>query len=55
MSLPDHPTKDRYAVKEDTTVIPFRHSDTVDDPLTEIAREGRGRFCDDVPDLAFAL
>ena len=36
MSLPEHPEKDRYAMKEDTTVIPFRQSDSVEDPLTEI-------------------
>lgn len=31
-------------MKEDTTVIPFRQSDTVEDPLTEIAREGARRM-----------
>jgi transposase-like protein len=44
MSLPEHPKKDRYAMKEDTTVIPFRQSDSVEDPLTEIAREGARRM-----------
>jgi transposase-like protein len=44
MSLPEHPEKDRYAMKEDTTVIPFRQSDSVEDPLTEIAREGARRM-----------
>lgn len=31
-------------MKEDTTVIPFRHVDSVEDPLTEIAREGARRM-----------
>ncbi len=31
-------------MKEDTTVIPFRQSDSVEDPLTEIAREGARRM-----------
>jgi putative transposase len=31
-------------MKEDTTVIPFRHSDSVEDPLAEIAREGARRM-----------
>jgi len=31
-------------MKEDTTVIPFRHADSVEDPLTEIAREGARRM-----------
>ncbi len=31
-------------MKEDTTVIPFRHSDSVEDPLTELAREGARRM-----------
>jgi putative transposase len=31
-------------VKEDTNVIPFRQSDSIDDPLTEIAREGARRM-----------
>lgn len=31
-------------MKEDTTVIPFRHVDSIDDPLTEIAREGARRM-----------
>ena len=31
-------------MKEDTTVIPFRHADSIDDPLTEIAREGARRM-----------
>jgi hypothetical protein len=28
----------------DTTVIPFRQPDAIDDPLTEIAREGARRM-----------
>jgi transposase-like protein len=31
-------------MKEDTTVIPFRQSDSLEDPLTEIAREGARRM-----------
>ena len=31
-------------MKEDTTVIPFRHADNVDDVLTELAREGARRM-----------
>ena len=31
-------------MKEDTTVIPFRHANSIEDPLTEIAREGARRM-----------
>jgi len=31
-------------MKEDTTVIPYRHADSVEDPLTELAREGARRM-----------
>ena len=31
-------------MKEDTTVIQFRHADSIEDPLTEIAREGARRL-----------
>ena len=31
-------------MKEDTTVISFRHADSIEDPLTEIAREGARRM-----------
>ncbi len=31
-------------MNEDTTVIPFRHADSIDDPLTELAREGARRM-----------
>ena len=31
-------------MKEDTTVIPFCHADSIEDPLTEIAREGARRM-----------
>lgn len=31
-------------MKEDTTVVPFRHADSIEDPLTEIAREGARRM-----------
>ncbi len=31
-------------MKEDTTVVPFRHSDSFDDVLTELAREGARRM-----------
>jgi transposase-like protein len=31
-------------MKEDTTVVPFRHSESIEDPLTCIAREGARRM-----------
>jgi hypothetical protein len=31
-------------MKEDTTILPFRQSEKVDDPLTDIAREGARRM-----------
>jgi len=31
-------------VKEETTILPFRQSEKIDDPLTEIAREGARRM-----------
>ncbi len=31
-------------MKEDTTILPFRQSEKIDDPLTEIAREGARRM-----------
>ena len=31
-------------MKEDTTITPFRHADSINDPLTEIAREGARRM-----------
>lgn len=31
-------------MKNDTTVLPFRQSETVVDPLTELAREGARRM-----------
>jgi hypothetical protein len=31
-------------MKEDTTILPFRHSESVADPLTELAREGARRM-----------
>ena len=31
-------------MKVDTTIIPFRQSDSIDDPLTELAREGARRM-----------
>ncbi len=31
-------------MKTDTTIIPFRQSDSIDDPLTELAREGARRM-----------
>jgi hypothetical protein len=34
----------RYAMSRDTTVIPFRQPETIDDPLTEVAREGARRM-----------
>ena len=31
-------------MSRDTTVIPFRQPDVIDDPLTELAREGARRM-----------
>ena len=31
-------------MSRDTTVIPFRQPETIDDPMTEIAREGARRM-----------
>jgi putative transposase len=36
--------KERYAISRDTTVIPFRQPDAIDDPLSEVAREGARRM-----------
>jgi len=31
-------------MKEDTTILPFRQSETIIDPLTELARQGARRM-----------
>ncbi|MGA7450224.1 MAG: IS256 family transposase, partial [Rhodoplanes sp.] len=31
-------------MSRDSTIIPFRQPDTIDDPLTELAREGARRM-----------
>ena len=36
--------KERYAASRDTTVIAFRQREAVDDPLSELAREGGRRM-----------
>lgn len=36
-------TKSNTPMKGDTTILPFRQSETIVDPLTEIAREDAGR------------
>jgi transposase-like protein len=36
--------KERYAMKDDTSIIPLRQPGSVEDPLTEIAREGARRM-----------
>ncbi len=36
--------KERYAVNDDTTIIPFHQPGSILDPLTEIAREGARRM-----------
>lgn len=36
--------KKRYAMKNDTNIIALRQPEAVDDPLTEIAREGAHRM-----------
>src|SRR6266403_2213416 len=43
-SLPEPPRKERYAMLKDTTVVRFRQPDAIDDPLTELAREGARRI-----------
>ena len=43
-SLPEPPEKERYAMSRDTTVISFRQPEAIDDPLTEVAREGARRM-----------
>jgi putative transposase len=36
--------KERYAMKEDSSIVQFRQPGSVEDPLTEIAREGARRM-----------
>src|SRR5246500_5286713 len=36
--------KERYAMSRDTTVLPFRQREAIDDPLSELAREGARRM-----------
>jgi hypothetical protein len=36
--------KKRYAMSRDTTVVPFRQLEAIDDPLSEVAREGACRM-----------
>src|SRR5258708_37605867 len=43
-SLPEPPRKERYAMLKDTTVIRLRQPDAIEDPLTELAREGARRM-----------
>src|SRR5258708_30120144 len=43
-SLPEPPQKERYAMLKGTTVVRFRQPDAIDDPLTELAREGARRI-----------
>src|SRR3981189_2402126 len=43
-SLPEPPRKERYAMSRDTTIIALRQPDNIDDPLTELAREGARRM-----------
>jgi hypothetical protein len=31
-------------MKDDTTILPFRQSETITDPLTELARQGARRM-----------
>jgi hypothetical protein len=38
------PLKERCAMPRDTTVIAFRQPEAIDDPLTEVAREGTRRM-----------
>jgi hypothetical protein len=34
-------------MKEDTTILPFRQSESVADPLTELARQGARRMLEE--------
>src|SRR4026208_2624281 len=43
-SLPEPPRKERYAMLKDTTIIRFPQPDAIDDPLTELEREGARRM-----------
>ena len=36
--------EERYAMKEAISIVPFRQPGSVEDPLTEIAREGARRM-----------
>jgi hypothetical protein len=36
--------EERYAMSRDTTVILFRQPEAIDDPLSEVAREGARRM-----------
>ena len=36
--------KERYAINNDTDIIALRQPESVDDPLTEIARDGARRM-----------
>ena len=36
--------KERYAMEKTTDIIPLRQSESVEDPLTEIARDGARRM-----------
>ena len=36
--------KERYAMEKTTDIIAFRQPESVDDPLTEIARDGARRM-----------
>ena len=38
------PTRSDTPMKNDTTILPFRQSETIADPLTELAREGARRM-----------
>ena len=44
MIEPASPPEERYAMNEDTTVLPFRQSGKIEDPVTEISREGARRM-----------
>ena len=37
-------TRSNTPTKNDTTILPFRQSETIVDPLTELAREGARRM-----------
>jgi hypothetical protein len=42
--MPEPLREERYAMSKDTTVMPFRQPEAIDDPMSEVAREGARRM-----------